>query len=103
MRLRCSCLALALAAVLPAAAQTPITLDQAMAHPDWIGPPVESAWWSWDGKQAYYQLKRPGSPVRDTWAQAVDGGEAKKLEAAEIASLDAPGAVYDPSHSRMLF
>ena len=46
-------LALALGAALPALAQTPITLDQAMAHPDWIGPPVESAWWSWDGKQAY--------------------------------------------------
>ena len=29
-----------------AGAQTPITLDQAMAHPDWIGPPVEAAWWS---------------------------------------------------------
>ena len=34
------------AASLPAAAQTPITLDQAMANPDWIGPAVESSWWS---------------------------------------------------------
>ena len=26
------------------AAPTPITLDQAMADPDWIGTPVEAAW-----------------------------------------------------------
>ena len=44
-------LALLLFAALPASAQT-LTLDQAMAHPDWIGPPVESAWWSLDGTPA---------------------------------------------------
>jgi dipeptidyl aminopeptidase/acylaminoacyl peptidase len=103
MRLRLSLFALALGAALPAAAQTPITLDQAMAHPDWIGPPVESAWWSWDGKQAYYQLKRKGSPVRDTYAQPVDGGGARVLDAAEQASLDAAHPAYDAAHTRMLF
>ena len=28
---------------------TPITHSQEMADPDWIGPPVEDAWWRWDG------------------------------------------------------
>ncbi len=28
---------------------TPVTLTQAMADPDWIGPPVEQRWWRWDG------------------------------------------------------
>jgi len=96
-------LAIAFGAALPAAAQTPITLDQAMAHPDWIGPPVESAWWSWDGRQAYYQLKRKASPVRDTWVQAIDGGEARRVEAAEVATLDGERPVYDAAHTRMLF
>jgi hypothetical protein len=49
------------------AAPTPITIEQAMADPDWIGPPVESAWWSWNSQQVEYQLKRTGSPVRDTF------------------------------------
>ena len=49
---------------LPAAASTPITLDQAMAHPDWIGTPVENAWWSWDSKGVFYKQKRTGSPIR---------------------------------------
>src|SRR5436190_2232916 len=102
MRLRSSLLVLALGAALPAAAQTPITLDRAMAHPDWIGPPVETAWWSWDGKQAYYQLKRSGSPVRDTWAQPVDGGAARRVEPAELAGLDSDHPVYDATHTRML-
>ena len=48
----------------PATAATPVTLDQAMAHPDWIGTPVEAAWWNWDGKQVFYKQKRAGSPVR---------------------------------------
>jgi len=43
-------LSLLLSAVLAApaahAAPTPITIEQAMADPDWIGPPGEKAWWS---------------------------------------------------------
>ncbi|NUO77903.1 MAG: hypothetical protein HOQ32_18065, partial [Lysobacter sp.] len=49
------------------AAPTPITLTQAMADPDWIGPPVEQAWWAWDGRRVQYRLKRAGATVRDTW------------------------------------
>ena len=29
----------------PISGATPITLEQAMANPDWIGNPVEAAWW----------------------------------------------------------
>ena len=61
MRHRLTALVLIAACAAPALAQdTPLTLDQAMAHPDWIGSPVESAWWSLDGKQAHYLLKRAG-------------------------------------------
>ncbi|MBP6534273.1 MAG: hypothetical protein KA218_04380, partial [Arenimonas sp.] len=48
-------------------AQTPISLDQAMAHPDWIGTPIESAWWSADSKSVFYRQKLAGSPVRATY------------------------------------
>jgi hypothetical protein len=60
-------LAALLAAPAFANTPTPITLDQAMSHPDWIGTPVESAWWSWDGKQIFYKQKRIGSSLRDTF------------------------------------
>src|SRR3546814_11853995 len=76
MRHLLTCLALlplagALAGPTFAQAPTPLTLDQVMADPDWIGSGVEDAWWSWDGKHAYYTRKRDGGPIRDTFSQAV--------------------------------
>jgi len=87
----------------PEAATAPLALEQAMADPDWIGPPVERAWWSWDGREAQLLLKREGSPVRDTWRQPVDGGAMRKVADAERAGLDAPDPVYDPQRRRMAF
>jgi dipeptidyl aminopeptidase/acylaminoacyl peptidase len=88
---------------LPAAASTPITLDQAMANPDWIGPPVEAAWWSWDGKQVIYKQKRTGSPLRDTLAIGDGKGtHARTLADAELAQLDSPEMVYDRARTRAL-
>jgi dipeptidyl aminopeptidase/acylaminoacyl peptidase len=86
---------------LPAAASTPITLDQAMAHPDWIGTPVETAWWSWDGKQVFYKQKRTGSPVRDTW-QVAQGAKPKLVSDAEGAKIDGADVFYNPAQTRAL-
>ncbi len=103
MRHRLTALALLAACALPAAAQTPLTLDQAMAHPDWIGPPVETAWWSADGRQVFYTLKREGSPVRDTWTQPVAGGTAVRVEGAALADLDGAQPRFDTTRQRALF
>ncbi|GAB2667921.1 S9 family peptidase [Arenimonas aestuarii] len=103
MRLRLAALALVSACALPALAQAPLTLDQAMSHPDWIGPPVESAWWSLDGQRALYTLKREGSPVRDTWTVPVAGGEPAKVEGSALAELDAARPVFDPTHRQAVF
>jgi dipeptidyl aminopeptidase/acylaminoacyl peptidase len=84
---------------LPAAATTPITLDQAMANPDWIGNPAEAAWWSWDGKQVYYKQKRAGSPLRDTWAAL----PAPHLVAdADLPRLDSRNTVFNHAHTRAI-
>jgi hypothetical protein len=84
-------------------AQAPLTLDQVMADPDWIGPPVEQAWWSWDGKQVQYLLKREGATIRDTYRQPVDGGAAQKVDGAARAELDAMNPAFDTQHTRMAF
>ena len=77
---------------LAATAQTPtgtgLAIEQAMADPDWIGPPVERAWWSWDGREAQLQLKRDGGPIRDTWRQPVAGGALQKVADAGRAAVD---------------
>ena len=83
-----------------AAAPTPITLDQAMSHPDWIGTPVEDAWFSWDSKQVYYKQKRTGSPVRDTYQASA--GKVQLVADAELPKIDSADVVYNRNHSRML-
>src|SRR5690606_4091673 len=94
--MRLATLAFALLATLSSAhAAEPITLAQAMADPDWIGPPVESMWWRWDGKAAQYTLKRGGADVRDNWQVAIDGGVPALVDDGERADLDAAGAVLD--------
>jgi dipeptidyl aminopeptidase/acylaminoacyl peptidase len=96
-------LLLVLACGTAAASAAPLTLEQTMADPDWIGPPVENAYWSLDGKSVHYQLKRPGSVLRDDWAIALDGGAPRKLDDAALATLDAPAPVFDRERRRALF
>ncbi|HZH43523.1 MAG TPA: prolyl oligopeptidase family serine peptidase [Lysobacter sp.] len=99
-------LALALlACAAGASAQTPttITLDQAMADPDWIGTPVEQAWWAWDGTRVQFTQRRTGGNIRDIWQVAVDGGTAAKVEDAQRAQLDGPQPVFDAQRARMAF
>jgi dipeptidyl aminopeptidase/acylaminoacyl peptidase len=74
---------------------TPITLEQAMADPDWIGPAIDAAWWSWDGKRAIFPLKRTGSNLRDLYTVAVAGGAMAKVADAERTRLDAGNPAFD--------
>ena len=101
MRFRLIALALLVSA--PALAQTPITLDQAMAHPDWIGPPVESAWWAWDGEHVLYTRKREGSPIRDTYQQGSNGSAPERVGESERERLDAEAPVFNLDHSGAVF
>ncbi len=90
----------ALCALLPllAAPVQAITLDQAMANPDWIGPAVESPYWSVDGKAIYYSLKRNGSNVRDLHRMDPASGKDALIDPAMMANADGPQAVF--SHDR---
>ncbi|TFW29934.1 S9 family peptidase [Duganella callida] len=99
MRFVLSLLAAAAASAV-SAAPTPITLDQAMANPDWIGNPVESAWWGWDSRQIYYKQKRNGSAVRDTYL--LNGSAAKVVEDKQLANMDSADPVYNREHTRAI-
>jgi dipeptidyl aminopeptidase/acylaminoacyl peptidase len=79
---------------------TPITLDQAMANPDWIGTAAEQAWWRWDSKQVFYRQKRIGSPLRDT----IQAGATPRVVAdAELGTLDSAAVIYNRERTRSLF
>ena len=92
-----------IAAPLAAAAPAPLTLELAMSHPDWIGPPVEQLWWSADSQHVAYTLKRAGSPVRDVFRQRAAGGDPVKLAAADAAEADAANPVFDARRARMAY
>ena len=93
----------------PAQSRTPattmasgITLEQIMADPDWIGPPVEDAYWSVDGRSIYFKLKRNGSSIRDLYRVDAANGTPAKLSDAELAIADGP-AVFDHARDRAAF
>ncbi|MBB5207857.1 S9 family peptidase [Chiayiivirga flava] len=102
--MRLTALALLLLPLSSVQAATPLTMEQIMADPDWIGPAVESPYWSLDGKRVLYSLKREGSPLRDVHAVDVATGTSSKLDDAALASLDGGEPVYEPgSRNRVLF
>ncbi|MGV8923826.1 MAG: S9 family peptidase, partial [Thermomonas sp.] len=88
---------------LSAVAAEPITLTQAMADPDWIGPPVEAAWWRWDSQAAQYVLKREGASIRERWQVGIDGGTAVRLDGSALADIDSDDAVFDATATRSAF
>ncbi|MBX3724819.1 MAG: prolyl oligopeptidase family serine peptidase [Xanthomonadales bacterium] len=101
---RTALLLAALMALIPALARAALPdLEQIMEHPDWIGPPVEDAWWSLDGREALYRIKRAGSPLRDTRAINLRGERDAAVGDDRLAVLDGAAPVFDRDRRRALF
>jgi len=98
-----SLVALLCVAAAPAQAAPAITLEQAMADPDWIGPAVERPYWSADGRSLYYDLKRTGSPVRDRHRIDLGDGRDTIVDPAAMAGADGSDPVYDRARTRAAF
>jgi len=100
-RLAAAGLVLLLSLPLPVAAAAgpeapPLTLEQIMADPDWIGNPPEDPYWSDDGRSVYYEREREGigRQRKDLYRVDVSRGAAGKatlIEPAQRAMEDAPG------------
>jgi dipeptidyl aminopeptidase/acylaminoacyl peptidase len=90
-------------AAAPVDAAPSITLEQAMADPDWIGAPVENPYWSVDGASIYYDLKRNGSPVRDRHRIDLGDGRDAIVDPAAMAGADGGAPVFDRAHVRAAF
>src|SRR6201991_564748 len=103
MRVLAAALMTVLAAAPALAAPPPLDMETIMADPDWIGPPVEDAYWSVDGSQVYYSLKHDGTPVRDLWRVAATGGTPEQLAPAAAATADGGKPVFDRDHRRAAF
>jgi dipeptidyl aminopeptidase/acylaminoacyl peptidase len=84
------------------AADAPLDLATIMASPDWIGHPVETPYWSVDGRALYYALKRDGDSVRDLYRVDASGGASAKLDPAQMAGATG-AAVYDRSRTHAAY
>ena len=86
-----------------------LDLEQIMAEPDWIGPPVESPFWSLDGQSILYSLREDGSSRRpqealyEQWRADLQGGTASRVDDADLAGLDAADPVFSSDRSRAAF
>ncbi|MGE7137760.1 S9 family peptidase [Luteibacter sp. NPDC031894] len=103
MRVLAAALLTLFAAAPALAAQPPLDMETIMADPDWIGPPVEDAYWSVDGNQVYYSLKHDGTPVRDLWRVPAAGGTPERLDAAAAAQADGGKPVFDRARRHAAF
>ena len=89
--------------VFAAAPARAITIEQAMADPDWIGPPVQSPYWSVDGRSIYYSLKQKGTPIRDLHRIDAATGKDMLVDAQAMANADGADPVFDRARTRAAF
>ena len=78
-----------------------IDLKTIMQHPDWIGAPVESAWWQGNAEGYWYQVKRKGGDVRDLYAMATDGSSTP-VAAKDYPAVDGPWQRLNTSATQLL-
>lgn len=64
------------------------TLEQIMAHPDWLGRQPESPYWADDGASIYYERKVEGSEEGQLFRLALAGGAAVLVTEADKAAAD---------------
>jgi len=100
---RASLIAFVTLLVLASAPARAITIEQAMADPDWIGPPVQQPYWSVDGRSLYYRVKQKGTPIRDLHRIDVADGKDSLIDAKAMANADGPEAVFDRARTRAAF
>ena len=67
-----------------------ITLEQAMADPDWFGRAPQSWYWGDDSNTVYFQQKREGNPLRDLFRKnlttSIGNGDKVALSQLHIAA-----------------
>src|SRR5579863_2741431 len=104
---RVSLVALVATFVFTSAAAQPaperLTLEKIMAEPDWIGAPVQNAYWAADSRAVYYSLKRGGSPIVDLHRIDLDGGKDSVVDGAGMAAADGPNAIFDEAGTHAAF
>ncbi|MEO2279448.1 S9 family peptidase [Pseudoalteromonas pernae] len=73
---------------------TAITLEQAMADPDWIGNQPENAFWAGDSSAVIFNQKQQGTVLRDSFVQQLKADSASQVELKDLHTLGDADAVF---------
>ena len=83
---------------------TPLTMEQIMANPDWIGNAPESAYFSADSQSVYFTKKQNGSELRDLYRISLQANqEPKKQSAAETVMAESEQSISNADRSRTVW
>jgi len=96
-----SFIAIGASAICAAQAAAPLTLEQIMAHPDWIGPAPEQPYFAADGRHIYFQRKAVGSELRDLYRIRVSDGKTNKLTAAEVVVAESEQRLFSADRKQV--
>ncbi|WP_198138446.1 S9 family peptidase [Pseudoalteromonas tunicata] len=72
-----------------------LTLEQAMAHPDWFARSPERSFWSADSASVYFQQKQLGSELRDTFSRQLSiTAQNLPVELSKLHEIGAANSVF---------
>jgi dipeptidyl aminopeptidase/acylaminoacyl peptidase len=89
--------------VQPPKSQQPLTLNQIMANPDWMGLFAQGAYWSDDSQSVFFSRQVHQSPNADFYQQAVGQSEAIKLALNQLHLADQRNGVLDPPKTQKAY
>lgn len=79
----------------PQQAGTAITMEQAMAHPDWLGRQPELAYFTPDSQAVVYQRKQAGNEIRDWYLRPFNAqGNGEQVPLAQLDNIGAPDQIF---------
>lgn len=77
-----------------------MTMEQAMAHQDWLGRQPEGAYWSSDSQHILYQRKQAGNELRD-WFVVDQQGKSSAVPLKEQDDIGSAMQVYNRDRSQL--
>lgn len=87
----------------PPKVNEPLTLNQIMADPDWMGLLAKGAYWSDDSKSVYFARQAHASPTRDYYNQGVNQATASQLGLSQLHLADQQHGVLDNTKTRKAY
>lgn len=81
----------AMSTLAQSAQAVPVTLEQIMSDPDWLGNPPENPYWADDGQSIFFSQKRPGEDQRDLVQIDLGGQVLRTVGVGEAGGVDASG------------